>query len=164
MSHIRKGIIVWYHSNSALKKKIQACSNKFLRIIFFLKPRDSVRELMKEHKLLSVQQIFNVELAKVMQKQTLGTLPAALSSIFIEQTRLTQIQSRSATQVSQPPTRFIKCEQSIRCTGPKVWNSLPNDIKYKTTDRNGVLFNTPIDFVPFKSAVKKYALSNIDFI
>ena len=48
LSHIRRGIIVWYHGNVALKKKIQACANKFLRIIFFLKPRDSVQEIMKE--------------------------------------------------------------------------------------------------------------------
>ena len=99
-----------------------------------------------------------------MQKQALGTLPTGLSTIFHDQTRQTQIQSRSATQVSQPPTRFIKCEQSIRCTGPKVWNSLPNEIKFKTTYRNGVLTNTPIDFGPFNSAVKTHALSNFAFI
>ena len=68
LSHIRRGIIVWYHGNVALKKKIQACANKFLRIIFFLKPRDSVREIMKENKLFSVNQIYNLELAKLMQK------------------------------------------------------------------------------------------------
>ena len=57
MSHIRNGIVVWFHSHAAIRKKIQACANKFLRIIFHLKPRDSVRALMKEHKLLSVNQI-----------------------------------------------------------------------------------------------------------
>ena len=31
MSHIRNGIVVWYHSHAAVRKKIQACANMFLR-------------------------------------------------------------------------------------------------------------------------------------
>lgn len=164
LSHIRKGIIVWYHGNIALRKKIQACANKFLRIIFFLKPRDSVREIMKENKLLSVNQIFNTELAKLMQQQALGTLPDPFTAIFQSQTRQTQIQSRAATHIMQAPTRFTKCEQAIRCSGPKIWNSLPNDIKYRSESNNGVLLNKPINFGSFKTKLKQYALSSIDYI
>ena len=72
LSHIRRGIIVWYHGNVALKKKIQACANKFLRLIFFLKSRESVRDIMKENKFHSVHQIYKIELAKVMHKHALG--------------------------------------------------------------------------------------------
>ena len=111
LSHIRRGIIVWYHGNVALKKKIQACANKFLRIIFFLKPRDSVREIMKENKLFSVNQIYNLELAKLMQKHALGTLPAPFSDMFRDQMRQTHIQSRSAMQIIQAASRFTKCDQ-----------------------------------------------------
>ena len=164
MSHIRKGIIVWYHGNVALKKKIQACANKFLRIIFYLKPRDSVREVMKENKLLSVNQIYNVELAKLMQKHALGTLPAPFTDIYRDQLRLSQIQSRSATQVIQPTARFTKCEQAVRCTGPKVWNNIPNDIKYTLNVNGSPLMDRPQKLGPFVSKIKAYAISSINFI
>ena len=36
VSHIRYGITVWHHEQIALRKKIQACSNQFLRMIFFM--------------------------------------------------------------------------------------------------------------------------------
>ena len=163
MSHIRKGIIVWHHSNINLKKKIQACANKFLRIIFFLKPRDSVREIMKENNLLSVNQIYFVELAKLMHKHALGTLPPPLTRIFLGQTRQTQMVSRAATQIVQPPSRFSKCEQAVRCTGPKIWNSIPNNIKYHTEIVNGIVINKPIKLNSFIFNVKKYALSSVDF-
>ena len=35
MSHIRYGIIVWHQGNVSIRKKIQACANKFLRKFFF---------------------------------------------------------------------------------------------------------------------------------
>ena len=130
LSHIRRGIIVWYHGNVALKKKIQACANKFLRLIFFLKPRESVRDIMKENKFHSVHQIYKIELAKVMHKHALGCLPEPFLSIFKDQTRQTHINSRSAVSVIPASTRFTKCDQEIRCTGPKTWNSLPRNLKY----------------------------------
>ena len=71
-----------------------------------------------------------------MQKHALGTLPAPFTDIHRDQLRLSQIQSRSATQVIQPTARFTKCEQAVRYTGPKVWNNIPNDIKY-TLNVNG---------------------------
>ena len=54
MSHIRYGIIVWHYHQIALRKKIQACANKFLRMIFFMKRRESVKKLMLDNKILSV--------------------------------------------------------------------------------------------------------------
>ena len=164
VSHIRNGIIVWYHGNQALKKKIQACANKFLRVIFFKKPRDSVRELMKENELLSVHQIYNIELAKIMQKHILGFLPTPLTNIFEDQTRSTQIQSRSATQITQAPTKFTKCNQAIRCTVPQTWNSLPNENKFIMNCQNGVISKTPLPLGTFVSKIKKYALTSISFI
>ena len=164
MSHIRNGIIVWYHGNVALKKKIQACANKFLRLIFFLKPRDSVRQLMKENKLLSVNQIYNIELAKIMQKHTLGSLPESFTPIFKDQTRLTQMQSRSAINIIPASTRFIKCEQAIRCTGPKAWNCLPNDLKFSLSDDSSLNPIEPLPLRPFVTKLKSYALTSVDFI
>ena len=164
MSHIRKGIIVWYHGNVALKKKIQACANKFLRLIYYLKPRDSVREIMKENKFLSVNQIYNIELAKIMQKNALGSLPTPLKLVFQGQTRQTQIQSRSATNIIPAATRFTKCDQAIRCTGPTAWNNIPYNIRYFSNDDLSNPSGVPLPMGPFVSKLKNHALSAIDFI
>ena len=120
LSHIRYGLIVWYHSHISIQKKIQACANKFLRIIFYLKPRDSVRDIMKEHKLLSVNQIYNVEISKLMQRLALGTIPAPFNVIFQDQIRTPCSSTRSATIVNRGSSKSLKCAQSVRCTGPKI--------------------------------------------
>ena len=59
MSHIRYGIIVWHFGQISLRKKIQACANKFLRMIYFMKRDESVKNLMSENKILIVNQIFS---------------------------------------------------------------------------------------------------------
>ena len=140
MSHIRNGIIVWHHSNIALRKKIQACSNKFLRMIFFLKPRDSVRSLMKENNLLSVNQIYHLEVCKLMQAFSLNALPNSIIDIFQGQVKLSSTSLRGATSVIQGASRTAKCAQSIRCTGPKLWNQLPKEIRFLSsgTDQTSV--------------------------
>ena len=161
MSHIRNGIIVWHHGNKQIRKKIQACSNKFLRVIFHLKPRDSVRDIMKENKLLSVNQIYQVEIAKLMHKHTLGDIPSPFKDIFQSQVRQSGMRSRSNSQIIQAPSRTIKYEQSIRCSGPQIYNEIPSDIKYINTDQNS---NRPESFPKFSSKIKLFAISDVDFI
>ena len=161
MSHIRSGIVVWYHSQIALRRKIQACTNKFLRIIFRLKPRDSVRNLMKENKLPSVNQIYYLEVAKLMQKYVLRTIPSPINDIFKEQVRTTDIHTRSNISINPGQYRTIKCEQSIRFSGPKVWNELPSQVKFFS---NSSFPDVPLPFPVFKQNMKSFVIMNVEFI
>ena len=105
------------------------------------------------------------ELAKLMQKNALGSLPTPLASIFRDQTRPSQIQSRSSINIIPASYRFTKCEQAIRCTAPKAWNSLPNEIKFSiSADSSPAVNNNPSRIGPFISELKRHALSSIDFI
>ena len=163
MSHIRNGIVVWFHSHAAIRKKIQACANKFLRIIFHLKPRDSVRALMKENKLLSVNQIYHLEIAKIMQKYTLKTIPIPFLKIFEGQIRTSRTRTRSASSIAIAPSSTLKCAQSIRCTGPKIWNALPNNVRFIASENNGLSDQIPLPLKDFIPGMKRYAIENISF-
>ena len=151
-------------SHISIRKKIQACANKFLRIIFFLKPRDSVRTIMKENKLLSVNQIYHLEISKLMQKLTLKSLPSPFYDIFKSQTRTTGTFTRSGTTILQASFSTMKCAQSIRCSGPKIWNDVPIEIRYLPTSTANSANSCPTYFNSFVSQMKSYALNHIDFI
>ena len=163
ISHIRTGIVVWYHSHIALRKKIQACANKFLRIIFHLKPRDSVRTLMKENNLPSVNQIFHFEIAKLMQKNSLSTIPSPIKDIFNHQVRAANIRTRSNVSINPGLFRTKKFEQSIRFTGPKVWNELPNELRFFSNSSPNSR-NIPLPFFVFRQKMKSFVLTNVAFI
>ena len=173
MSHIRYGITVWHHGQVALRKKIQACANKFLRMIYFKKYRESVKPLMNELKMLSVNQIHHLEVAKIMAKTKLGMIPEPFNDILENQTRLSTIVTRRASTYYQRFTTLEKCKQAIGYFGPFVWNSIPVDVKIKS-DNN--IFITPdvsdsVDFdhkksnlKQFSKRMKKYSLENVNFI
>ena len=166
MSHIRYGIVVWHHGNAQIRRKIQACSNKFLRLIFHLKPRDSVRSLMKENKLLSVNQIYHVEVSKIMQRHALGDIPSPFTDMLKGQIRLTEMRTRSDNIIVQGASRTNKYAQSIRCSGPLIFNNIPSHVKYHCdqSSENVIVTNYPLSFPAFKCKMKQFALSDIDFI
>ena len=163
MSHIRNGIVVWFHSHAATRKKIQACANKFLRMIFHLKPRDSVRNLMKENNLLSVNQIYHLEVAKIMQKYTLKKIPSPFLEIFESQIRTSRTRTRSASYLVPASSSTQKCAQSIRSTGPQIWNALPNDVRFLSSESIELSAQVPMPLKKFNVAMKRYAIENISF-
>ena len=167
MSHIRYGITVWHHGQVALRKKIQACANKFLRMICYKNYRESVKPLMRELKMLSVNQIHHLEVAKIMAKVKLGMIPEPFSDILENQTRLSTIVTRRASTYYQRLTTLEKCKQAISYFGPFVWNSIPVDIK---SEQNLFTVSNSLDFDDKKSSLKKfskrmkrYALENVIF-
>ena len=164
MSHIRYGIVVWHHSHIAIRKKIQACANKFLRVIFFLKPRESVRAIMKEHNILSVNQIFHLEVSKIMQKHALNSIPSPFLKIFQARIRTSSTSTRSGTTITPAPSSTLKCAQSIRCSGPKIWNNVPKNIRYAPTNSLDFSNLNPNPLTVFVPKMKEHAIQNIDFI
>ena len=178
MSHIRYGITVWHHGQVALRKKIQACTNKFLRMIYFMKRRDSVKSLMKENGMLSVNQIFHLETAKIMQRVSLGAIPVPFIDIFRNQTRTATMVTRYSSNFFQSYTSFQKCKQSISYTGPYIWNGIPVEIKVMPeadisndlddssyeNDSYITCTNSKLFITKFKNKMKKFALDNINFI
>ena len=170
MSHIRYGITVWHHGQIALRKKIQACPNKFLRMIFFMNYRDSVKPLMAEQKMLSVNQIHFTEVAKIMEKVTLDSIPEPFINVFENQTRTSTMVTRNASTYYQRSTIREKCKQAISYTGPFVWNTIPVDVKNNSefdsfSDRDFVdSTSKKCSLKRFTRRMKKYALESVAFI
>ena len=167
MSHIRYGIVVWHHSHKDIRKKIQACANNFLRIIYFLGPTESVRPIMIENNFLSVNQIYQVETSKIMQKVALGIGPIAFRTLFKKQIKVSEIGSGKISTFIQGSVKSVKCSQSIRFTGPVIWNALPNRIKKKETmsvqPQLSPVSSEPLSLSHFVANVKKHAVIDIKF-
>ena len=118
---------------------------------------------MKENKLLSVNQIYHLEVAKLMQKYALRTIPLPFIDIFDNQTRTSRTRTRSNSTIVPGPSATQKCAQSIRCVGPKIWNSLPNDIRFYHMP-NDIFFDpTPLPLKSFITGMKHYALNEVSF-
>ena len=86
---------------------------------------------MKQHNLLTINDIFKYEMAVLMFRFHNRTLPSAFDPIF--QSKSTSITTRSNSRVIPISCRSTVSQQSIRYIGPKTWNSIPLPIKESKT-------------------------------
>ena len=70
-----------------------------------MKRRDSVKHIIKENSLLSNNQIYNCEIAKLIQKVTLHEAPSSISLVFKEQRRIEGMTTRSFSDIFIPSAR-----------------------------------------------------------
>ena len=142
-SHVNYCCATWAswkpRGNQSLLKRLQAVCNKFFRLMYGLERTDSVRNILKSDQVLNVNQTYDVNLALMMHKARASLLPPPIQNLFD-----IGIYRPCMFQVSPP--RINQTEKSVRHSAPRVWNSIPNDIKYE------------LDFRKFKTDVRKYVL------
>ena len=119
---------------------------------------------MKENNLLSVNQIYHLEVSKVMQKLALKSIPAPFYDIFKKLTRTSSTTTRSGATIIPGSSSTAKCAQSIRCTGPKIWNKIPREIRFTLLNDSNSDNQNATRLKPFTSKMKAFVLNEIDFI
>ena len=77
-----------------------------------------------------------------------GTLPNALVQLFRKNSQIHSYNTRQASALHIPRVRTAFALNTLACTGPKFWNSLPIDV------------TRSISISVFKRKLKLYLLSN----
>ena len=131
ISRIRYCIINWNHGNSTILNQLQSICNKFIRLTLGISRNENVLPLMKQHNLLTINDIFKYEMAVLMFRFHNRTLPSAFDPIF--QSKSTSITTRSNSRVIPISCRSTVSQQSIRYIGPKTWNNIPLPIRESKT-------------------------------
>ena len=113
---------------------LQTAINKFIRIIFGLNARDSVKDVMQKHSFFSINQL-ELETASFMYKYLLGDLPETFQNL-LDGNYLDGSNSRQTRSQSKLFLRFFRFEltkQSLKYRGPPTWNSIPITIRKITS-------------------------------
>ena len=126
--------------NKVLLQRLQAVCNKFFRLIYNLDSRESVRGLMRENKIMNINQLYNYSIAKTMHRAMQNTLPAPLQKKF-------QINPANDNLFKVNPCRIKRTEISILQAGPKIWNSLPIPLLIET------------EYKKFQSSMKSHVIN-----
>lgn len=120
----------WYPMlNKRLSKKIKAAQNKCIR--FYLNLKNTAHIGVTEFKaidwLLTKNRVDQCVCVNVM-KFFKGTAPAYSAEMFhpANKGRSTQ---RSKFKLELPLRKSILGQKCISCFGPRIWNSLPSDLK-----------------------------------
>ena len=74
-SHLQYCIVTRCNGNKTMVKKLQSSVNKFIRLIFKLNHRESVKTLMEQYGILTIHQLEELETASFMYKYLHDDLP-----------------------------------------------------------------------------------------
>ena len=127
-SHVSYCIAKGFFGDTTIRIQHQNFGNKFIKITFDLSSKENILPLMKEHGLLTIEDIFkHHEVTVFMFNYHNHSLPPAFDHIF--QSKTSSIITRRNIRLIPSFCRNTVSQQSIRYTGPKIWNSIPLPIR-----------------------------------
>ena len=108
-----------------------------------LNPRDSVVEIMKSQKLLSINQLFVKETSQLMFQFFNNGSQSWFKRLF-KTRRSNDVRTRQTSDLYPSLCRLSTTQQSLKYRGPLVWNQLPLELRNNSKTLKS--FNLKIHF------------------
>ena len=136
-SHLQYAVLAWGSSNKSTLNKLNVLHRRVVRLMTlhgplknFFKYNDEDTqgnikslELFKSCEILTLTDIYKLELGKFMHKASTNLLPSSLNDLFMRPRYPRQ------QQFLVPLVRTKFGERSLRYSGPKLWESLEPQLK-----------------------------------
>ena len=120
--------IVQYKSNLIKLKRLQ---NKALRIISKTKIRGRITPQYYKYEILKLEDLYNLEIAKLMYQFTHSKLPLNFKHYFAYSSYVSSYSTRHSfsNDIFLPRFMSSKTQHSMKYIGAKIWNNNPFDLK-----------------------------------
>ena len=130
-SHLQYAISSWGSASTSLLKTIKTIQNKIIRLITFSSCRSNAEKLYAQFKILNLNDIYKLQLAKLMHKYKHDCLPSIFNYLF---TKLDNIHSYNTRQKTSqeyivPRKRLATAQKPLAYIGVKIWESLYQNLK-----------------------------------
>ena len=130
-SHLLYGLIVWGNTYPTYLSKLIALQNKALYIVTKSGWYQNVLPLYQKFNLLNLQNLLKFETAKFKQNQINQRLSPKFNNYFTLAKFSHNRQTRTTAFLNSiiPLYKIKRTQQSIKYSGAKIWNSVPNNTK-----------------------------------
>jgi len=130
-SHLQYGISSWGSASTYLLKTIKTIQNKFIRLIAFSSYGSNAEKLYAQLKILNLNDIYKLQIAKLMHKFKHDCLPSVFNHLFTKLDNIHSYNTRQKTfQEYIVPRKILAIAQkSLAYTGVKIWESLDQNLK-----------------------------------
>ena len=129
-SKLRYGLICWATANQTLLDKINVAHNTIITYLTFSKRCSRMWPLYQQLKVLPLNILIQIEQAKTMYKFEHKMLPQVFDNYFLKPTHQHNTRYASIHNNFQVVRISSAKEKSLlKYYGPKVWASIPLDIK-----------------------------------
>ena len=125
-SHLQFAIGAWGGVGITTLNQLYVLHNKIIRAMTYSSFRTKITPLYKKLNLLKLDDIYSLELGKIMHKFHPGNLPDNFNHLFTPVNQVHCHAKRSATRVAyfwqMAHTKYGK--RSLRHLGPKIWDNI----------------------------------------
>ena len=130
-SHLQYGLLTWSSTFKSYLKKISVLQNKAVKIVGGGKWMEKATPFYSHLKILKLVDLIDFETAKFMHKYLSQKLPTNFDNYFkiLSKYQTKSTRGTSYNNVFLPYFKTKKLQRSIKFQGPKLWNSLNNNIK-----------------------------------
>ena len=125
--------IIWGHSANYLVERVLKLQKRAIRIISNSKPFSHTAELFKKLKILKVSQIVELQEAIFMYLYFKKILPKNVNEIFKLNNSVHTYNTRAKNKIRLPLLKYEFSRKTIKFTGTKCWNKIPENIKEMPT-------------------------------
>ena len=125
------GIVIWASTFDSYKQRLRALQNRAIRITTNARYTDSSNPLYFKLSILKLDDLFNYECAKLMYLSNNGRLPLHLNQQlnFKKVSTVHSHSTRKANAIHISRFFTVKCQQSFKYIGTKIWNNIPQELK-----------------------------------
>jgi len=130
-SHLQYGIIIWGNANKTKLLKLNNLHNKIIKLIKEKIKRENKPKLEQLTPLLSIEQIFKLEIGKFMFRYYNKQLPICFLQYFKTIDSIHNYSTRLSKQNNYflPRYRLKQSQKLLTYSGAKLWSEIPSDIK-----------------------------------
>ena len=131
--YISYGIPIWGSTYSVHKRKLVVMQKRAVRTIAGAPYNETTNPLFHQLHLLKLDDIYKTEVAKIVFKYQNNCLPSPLMKLFYLKSEVNTRVTVQCNDLYPKRCRTTLATQQISSTGPKIWNSLPLNLRQERT-------------------------------
>ena len=127
--YLSYGIILWGHAHKKYINKLKVSQNKTIRNINNSKYNESAKPIYSKLRILTLDEIYKIELCKFMYGSSTRTLPLPLLSLYTPNTEIHSQNTRQRGDAHVTARHTELLSRSLSHTAPDIWLTIHNHIK-----------------------------------
>jgi hypothetical protein len=129
LPYLNYGILIWGDTCKTYLEKLHKLQKWAMRTISNSHYRSHSEPIFHKYDILKIYDSYKLELGAFMYKYSTNQLPNSFDNFFTKRSDIHSYHTRSRDKYNHTRNKKVFTDQSIRTTGPLIWNSLNDNIK-----------------------------------
>ena len=136
LPYLNYGILLWGNTCKSYLDKLIKLQKWAIRTISNSHYRSHTGPLFSKHNILTLNDMFNLELGVFMFKYSSNELPNVFNDFFMKRSDIHSYPTRHANDLNLTNNKKHFPDKAVRSSGPVLWNSLSKSLKSANSSKH----------------------------